>query len=133
MQFLGGWDRAGWGVFLGGLFLAAWSTYALETTVCYTSELKDPGRDCIRSIFAAGLLCLLMFTVVPFAFQGTLGLEAMLDPAIFDGSGVAAAMARMVSGGAAVSFLIVVLLLLALVLSIITAMAGSSLIFCVLR
>jgi len=123
---LGSWDRAGWGLFLGGLFLAAWSTYALETTICYTSELKDPGRDCIRSIFAAGLLCLLMFTIVPFAFQGTLGLEAMLDPSIFDGSGVAAAMARMVSGGAAVSFLIVVLLLLALVLSIITAMAGSS-------
>jgi amino acid transporter len=123
---LGSWDRAGWGLFLGGLFLAAWSTYALETTICYTSELKDPGRDCIRSIFAAGLLCLLMFTIVPFAFQGTLGLEAMLDPSIFDGSGVPAAMARMVGGGAAVSFLIVVLLLLALVLSIITAMAGSS-------
>jgi amino acid transporter len=120
------WDRAGWGIFLGGLFLAAWSTYALETTICYTSELKSPGRDCIRSIVAAGLLCLVMFTVVPFAFQGTLGLEAMLDPAIFDGSGVAAAMARMVGGGAVVSLLIVLLLLLALVLSIITAMAGSS-------
>jgi amino acid transporter len=123
---LGEWDRGGWGLFLGGLFLAAWSTYALETTICYTSELKDPGRDCIRSILAAGLLCLLMFTIVPFAFQGTLGLEAMLDPAMYDGSGVAAAMARMVGGGAAVSFFIVVLLLLALVLSIITAMAGSS-------
>ena len=120
------WDRAGWGIFLGGLFLAAWSTYALETAICYTSELKSPGRDCIRSIFAAGLLCLVMFSLVPFAFQGALGLEAMLDPAIFDGSGVAAAMARMVGGGAVVSLLIVLLLLLALVLSIITAMAGSS-------
>jgi amino acid transporter len=120
------WDRAGWGIFLGGLFLAAWSTYALETTICYTSELKSPGRDCIRSIFSAGLLCLVMFSLVPFAFQGTLGLEGMLDPAIFDGSGVAAAMARMVGGGAVVSLLIVLLLLLALVLSIITAMAGSS-------
>ena len=102
------------------------ATYALETTICYTSELKSPGRDCIRSIFAAGLLCLVMFSLVPFAFQGALGLEAMLDPAIFDGSGVAAAMARMVGGGAVVSLLIVLLLLLALVLSIITAMAGSS-------
>jgi amino acid transporter len=120
------WDRAGWGIFLGGLFLAAWSTYALETTICYTSELKSPGRDCIRSIFSAGLLCLVMFSLVPFAFQGTLGLKGMLDPAIFDGSGVAAAMARMVGGGAVVSLLIVLLLLLALVLSIITAMAGSS-------
>ena len=120
------WDRAAIGIFLGGLFLAAWSTYALETTICYTSELRSPGRDCIRSIFAAGLLCLVMFTIVPFAFQGTLGLEAMLDPGIYDGSGIAAAMARMVGGGAVISFLIVLLLLLALVLSIITAMAGSS-------
>jgi amino acid transporter len=122
----GVWDRAGWGIFLGGLFLAAWSTYALETTVCYTSELRSPGRDCIRSIISAGVLCLVMFTIVPFAFQGTLGLQAMLDPAIFDGSGVAAAMARMVGGGAVVSSLIVIFLLLALLLSIITAMAGSS-------
>jgi amino acid transporter len=50
----------------------------------------------------------------------------MLDPGIYDGSGVAAAMARMVGGGALISGLIVLLLLLALVLSIITAMAGSS-------
>jgi amino acid transporter len=122
----GVWDRAGWGIFLGGLFLAAWSTYALETTVCYTSELKTPGRDCIRSIFAAGLLCLVMFSIVPFAFQGTLGLEAILDPAIYDGSGVGAAMAHMIGGGRVVSLILVLLLLLALVLSIITAMAGSS-------
>ena len=41
-------------------------------------------------------------------------------------TGVAAAMARMVGGGALVSGLIVLMLLFALVLSIITAMAGSS-------
>jgi amino acid transporter len=122
----GTWDRGGWSVFLGGLFLAAWSTYAFETAICYTSELRSPGTDCVRSIVSAGVLCVLMFTIVPFAFQGTLGLEAMLDPGIYDGSGVAAAMARMVGGGPVISSLIVFLLLLALVLSIITAMAGSS-------
>jgi amino acid transporter len=122
----GAWDRQGWSVFLGGLFLAAWSTYAFETAICYTSELRSPGTDCVRSILSAGLLCILMFTIVPFAFQGTLGLEAMLDPGVYDGSGVAAAMARMVGGGPLISGLIVLLLLLALMLSIITAMAGSS-------
>jgi hypothetical protein len=30
----GAWDRQGWSVFLGGLYLAAWSTYAFETTIC---------------------------------------------------------------------------------------------------
>jgi amino acid transporter len=122
----GVWDRQGWSVFLGGLFLAAWSTYALETTICYTSELRSPATDCVRSILSAGLLCILMFTIVPLAFQGTLGLESMLDPGIYDGSGVAAAMAHMVGGGSVISGLIVLLLLMALVLSIITAMAGSS-------
>jgi amino acid transporter len=122
----GAWDRQGWSVFLGGLYLAAWSTYAFETTICYTSELRSPGTDCVRSILSAGLLCIFMFAIVPIAFQGTLGLPAMLDPGIYDGSGVAAAMAHMVGGGALISALIVLLLLLALVLSIITAMAGSS-------
>ena len=123
---MGAWDRQGWGVFLGGLFLAAWSTYAFETTICYTGELRSPGTDCVRSILSSGLLCIFMFTIVPIAFQGTLGLDAMLDPGIYNGSGVAAAMAHMVGGGPLVSALIVLLLLLALVLSIITAMAGSS-------
>ena len=113
----GTWDRAGWGVFLGGLFLAAWSTYAFETAICYTSELRSPATDCVRSIVSAGLLCILMFSIVPFAFLGTFGLEAMLDPGIYDGSGVAAAMARMVGGGPVLSGLIV-LLLLALTMSI---------------
>jgi amino acid transporter len=117
----GAWDRQGWSVFLGGLYLAAWSTYAFETTICYTSELRSPGTDCVRSILSAGLLCIFMFAIVPIAFQGTLGLDAMLDPDIYDGSGVAAAMAHMVGGGALISALIVLLLLLALVLSIITA------------
>ncbi len=39
------------------------------------------------------LLCLLLYTLVPFTFQGVLGVEGMLDPTIVDGSGVAAAMA----------------------------------------
>jgi amino acid transporter len=122
----GAWNQAGWGVFLAGLFLAAWATYAFETAICYTSELRSPGTDCVRSILAAGLVCIVIFTIVPFSFQGALGLEAMLDPGIYDGSGVAAAMARMVGGGALISALIILMLLFALVLSIITAMAGSS-------
>lgn len=123
---LGEWNNAGWTVFFGGLFLAAWSAYAFETAICYTREFKNPSVDTVRAIFASGVLCLVIFSLVPFAFQGTLGLKTMLDPAIYDGSGVAAAMAKMVGGGALVGHLIVIMLLLALILSIITAMAGSS-------
>ena len=123
---IGQWDKAGWTVFFGGLFLAAWSTYAFETAVCYTREFRDPGSDTFKAILSTGLMCVLVFSLVPLAFQGTLGLAAMLDPAIYDGSGVAQAMAKMVGGGALVGRLIVVMLLLALILSIVTAMSGSS-------
>jgi len=123
---IGDWNQAGWTVFLGGLFLAAWSTYAFETAICYTGEFKKPASDTFKAIFYSGLLCLLIFGLVPLAFQGSLGLKAMLDPAIYDGSGVAAAMAKMVGGGALIGHLIVIMLLLALLLSIVTAMSGSS-------
>ncbi|MEK0083243.1 APC family permease [Benzoatithermus flavus] len=122
----GDWTLAGWTLFLGGMFIAAWSTYGFETAVCYTSELKNPQRDTAKGIIYSGLLCIVIFSLVPLSFQGSLGLERMLEPGIYDGSGVAAAMADMVGGGELVRALLVVMLLLALVLSIMTAMAGSS-------
>jgi amino acid transporter len=65
---------------------------------------------------------------VPFTFQGALGLAGMLDPGIYDGTGVAAAMAEIIGGGnhGFVFGLLVIMMLLALVLAIMTAMAGSS-------
>ena len=30
----GAWDKPGWTLFLGGLFIAAWSAYAFETAIC---------------------------------------------------------------------------------------------------
>ncbi|HEY0576834.1 MAG TPA: APC family permease [Pseudonocardia sp.] len=121
-----GWHLSGWTLFAGGLFLAAWSAYAFETSVCYTSELKDPGRDTVKAIFSSGLVCLVVFVVVPFSFQGALGLDRLTSPSIVDGTGVAAAMVDMVGGGALVGNLLTVMLILALLLSIMTTMAGSS-------
>jgi amino acid transporter len=122
----GAWDNGGMTLFLGGLFIAAWSTYAFETAVCYTREFKDPQRDTFRAIFYSGLLCLVLFTLVPFTFQGVLGVEGMLAPSVVDGSGIADAIANMVGGGALIHALLVGLMILALVLTIMTAMAGSS-------
>lgn len=122
----GSWNVAGWTLVLGGMFIAAWSTYGFETAVCYTSEFRDPGRDTFRAIFYSGLLCLALFILVPLSFQGFLGLDGMLSPTVADGSGVAEVMGRMVGGGALVTHVMVMLMILALVLSIMTAMAGSS-------
>ena len=34
----GMWNNGGWTLFLGGLYIAAWSTYGFETAVCYTDK-----------------------------------------------------------------------------------------------
>jgi amino acid transporter len=120
------WDRAGMTLFAGGMFIAAWSTYGFETAVCYTSEFKNPGSDTFKAILSSGLLCLFVFTLIPITFQGTLGLIRMLDPDIYKGIGVAKAMAEMIGAGKVMVNIVVVLLLLSLLLSIMTAMAGSS-------
>jgi amino acid transporter len=122
----GAWNIPGWTLFLGGMFIAAWSTYGFETAVCYTREFKNPATDTFKAIFYSGLLCLVLFILVPFTFQGVLGLSGMLDPGVVAGTGVAAAMAHMVGGGGFVENILVLLMILALILSIMTAMAGSS-------
>ena len=71
----------------GGLFIAAWSTYGFETAVCYTREFKDPKKDTFKAIFYSGLLCVAVFTLVPLAFQGHLGLVQLITPAVSDASG----------------------------------------------
>ncbi len=143
----GRFDMAGVTVIAAGMFLAAWSTYGFETAVCYTGEFKNPKTDTFKAIFYSGLLCVVVYTLVPFAFQGFLGLGSLVTPAVADaagnittpavyggmlapdiysGMGVAAIMAQMVHAGKLVGAVVVVLLILALVLSLMTSMAGSS-------
>ncbi|HEY0123680.1 MAG TPA: APC family permease [Rhizobium sp.] len=120
-------DNVGWTMFLGAMFIAAWSTYGFETAVCYTSEFRNPKTDTFKAIFYSGLLCLLLYILVPFTFQGVLGVDGMKDPGIVAGTGVADAMANMVAGGnLIIKEIFVGLMILALVLAIMTAMAGSS-------
>jgi amino acid transporter len=122
----GAWDKGGVLLFLGGLFIAAWSAYAFETSVCYMSEFKNPGRDMPRAIIVSGLICIVAYVTVPVVFQGVLGTQKMLDPGIYDGSGMGLALARMVDAGPAITKILVVCLFFSLILAIMTAMAGSS-------
>ncbi|PWK66407.1 APC family permease [Aminobacter sp. AP02] len=122
----GEWNLTSWTVILSGLFIAGWSTYGFETAICYTREFKDPANDTYRAILSAGILCLALFIIVPFTFQGVLGLEGVTDPAIVDGSGVARALAFMVGGGPVVLYALILMMVLAVLLSIMTSMAGSS-------
>jgi amino acid transporter len=122
----GTWDAYGLTLLMGAMFGAGWSTYGFETAVCYTREFRNPARDTPRAIVAAGLLCIAIFTLVPLAFQSSLGLDGLLDPRIYDGSGVAAALAHIVGGGAVVANIFVTTLILSLLLIVMTSMMGSS-------
>lgn len=143
----GVWNIEGWKLMAGGLFIAAWSTYGFETAVCYTREFKNPKTDTFKAIFYSGLLCVAVFILVPIAFQGHLGLghmvtpavvdaagvvtspavyDGMLAPSIYSGMGIAAAFSNIIGGGAFIGNLMVIMMVLALLLAIMTSMAGSS-------
>lgn len=122
----GKWNLEGWTLFLGGIYIASWSAYAFETAVCYTREFRNPKTDTFRAIIWSGVLCVLTYTLIPLSFQGSLGVEGMLEPGIVEGSGVAQAMAQMVSGGQFLQSLLVIMLILSLMLGVMTSMAGSS-------
>jgi amino acid transporter len=122
----GTWNIGGWTLFLGGLYIAAWSTYGFETAVCYTREFKNPKTDTFRAIFYSGLACCVFYFIIPFAFQGVLGQDGMLATGIVDGTGIAEALGNMVGGGKVITQLFVILMILALFMAIMTAMAGSS-------
>jgi len=122
----GEWNVGGWTLFLGGMYIAAWSTYGFETAVCYTRELKDPKRDTFRAIFYSGLLCMVFFFLIPFSFQGYLGQDGMTEASVVDGTGVGEVLGNMIGGGPVVTQLFVILMIIALFLAIMTAMAGSS-------
>ncbi|MDP3197598.1 APC family permease [Tabrizicola sp.] len=122
----GSWNIGGWTLFLGGMYIAAWSTYGFETAVCYTRELKDPKRDTFRAIFYSGLLCMVFFFLIPFSFQGYLGQDGMTEASIVEGTGVGEALGNMIGGGPVITQIFVILMIIALFLAIMTAMAGSS-------
>lgn len=143
----GAWDLPAWTLMAGGLFIAAWSTYGFETAVCYTREFKNPKTDTFKAIIYSGLLCIAVFTLVPMAFQGHLGLGQMvspqvvdaagtvLSPAVYDGMlaadvysgmGIANILSGMLGDSAVIANILVVMFVLALLLSIMTSMAGSS-------
>jgi amino acid transporter len=122
----GAWDMAGITLFVGGVGIAAWSSYGIESSLVYAREFKNPNVDVFKAALATAAICLFFYTIVPISFQAFLGLQGLADPHITDGSGVAAAMANMVGTSKIVFNVIVAMMILTLLLSVLTAMAGSS-------
>lgn len=122
----GSWNIDGWRIFIGSLFLAAWSTYGYETAISYMSELRDPEKDGAKAIIWSGALCVGVYMLVPVVFQGVLGVEYMTTPGLQTGEGVGVALASMLEAGAAITKFVVIILIFTLILAAMTAMAGSA-------
>jgi len=122
----GTWNAQGLTLLMGAMFGAAWTTYGFEGAVCYTREFKNPATDTYKGILAAGLLCIFIFSLVPLSFQVSLGLDQILDPSIYDGTGVAQALAKILRGGIVISNVVIVILILSLLLIVMSSMLGSS-------
>ena len=113
----------GWHTFeliCAGLFVAAWSAYAFETAVVYTAEFRHPQRDTPRAIFGAGGLCLFFYGLGPFILYAVVGGQKIQE----DPKTALVPLANSVFGTA--GGLLIGLLLVALLLSINTAILGSS-------
>src|SRR3546814_13690659 len=90
------------------------------------SEMRDPERGGPRAVIWTAVICLAVYTIVPFVFQGGLGLEGMMSPGIQSGEGVGAAFAGLIEAGPFATKLLVVLLTFSLLLGVMTAMAASA-------
>lgn len=112
-----------WGTFetiAAGLFVAAWSAYAFETTICYTAEFRDPGKDAPRAILGAGLLNLVFYGLGPIVLLGVVGPERIAE----DPSVAFAPLAADTFGAGA--DIVIALLIIAFILIINTAILGSA-------
>ena len=103
-----------------GLFVAAWSAYAFETTICYTAEYRNPGKDAPRAIIAAGLLNLVFYGLGPIVLLGAVGTERIAE----DPSVAFAPLAEDTFGAGA--DVVIALLIIAFILIINTAILGSA-------
>jgi amino acid transporter len=80
----GGWlSSAGLTAFGGALFLAGWSAYGAEIVLSYSTEYADGNPAVMKSLFLTAGLNTIVYSIVPFALLGVLGLEGVkADPAV---------------------------------------------------
>jgi len=64
---------------LGCFGLGQWSACAWETAAIYGPEYKDPGKDTPKALFGCGIICLLMYFLVPFLAYGEIGQSGLED------------------------------------------------------
>jgi len=106
---------------LGCFGLGQWSSCAWETAAIYGPEYKDPGKDTPKALFGCGIICLLMYFLVPFLMYGEIGQEGLLEAGYHSLYPVALQAFGEIGG-----FVAIIVLIIAMILIIQTGYLGSS-------
>lgn len=67
------WNLHDWKLGLVLVYLASWTTFAVEGPSLFAPEYERPGTDTPKAIRACAVVMLAIFTLVPFATTGTVG------------------------------------------------------------
>jgi amino acid transporter len=106
---------------LGCFGLGQWSACAWETAAIYGPEYKDPGKDTPKALFGCGIICLLMYFLVPFLVYGEIGQEGIMEAGYHTLYPIALS-----AFGDAGGMIALVVLIIAMILIIQTGYLGSS-------
>lgn len=106
---------------LGCMGLGQWSSCAWETAAIYGPEYKNPGKDTPKALFGCGIICLIMYFLVPFLIYGEIGQEGVSEAGYHTLYPVAVSAFGDVGG-----LIALVVLVVAMILIIQTGYLGSS-------
>jgi amino acid transporter len=106
---------------LGCLGLGQWSACAWETAAIYGPEYKNPGKDTPKALFGCGIICLLMYFLVPFLVYGEIGQAGVTESGYHTLYPIAVSAFGELGG-----MIALVVLILAMILIIQTGYLGSS-------
>jgi amino acid transporter len=83
------WDANHVMMILGLVVIAQWSACCWEMVAVYGPEYKKPSTDVPKALFAAGIVCLVMYVLIQTSVIGTLGVAGVLAEPISPLYGVA--------------------------------------------
>ncbi len=64
---------------LGLMVMAQWSACCWEVVAVYGPEYKKPSIDLPKALFACGIVCLVMYTLIQVSVIGTLGVNGVIN------------------------------------------------------
>ncbi|MDW5562320.1 MAG: APC family permease [Methanomassiliicoccus sp.] len=83
------WDGDHMMMVLGLVVIAQWSACCWEMVAVYGPEYQKPSVDVPKALFAAGIVCLIMYVLIQTSVIGALGVEGVLAEPISPLYGVA--------------------------------------------